>query len=349
MLSFQDYFKAAIEKNASDLHLIAGNKPALRIDGQLVFIGEEVIDNKFLEASIVAILDPGRAKQFNASRELDFPMEVLGSRFRVNLHFQSGQLALAARKIKASAPSPQEIGLNEAIVRMAGLKDGLILVTGPSGAGKSTTLAAMINLINETRSAHIITIEDPIEYIFEDKKSIVEQREIGYDTLSFTNALKYVLRQDPNVIMIGEMRDVETMEAALVAAETGHLVLSTLHTASAQGTVARIVDSFPAHQKQQILVQLSTTLRGVIAQQLIPKIGGGLAAAREIMINNSAVANLILENKVSQLATIIKTNYQIGMMDMEKSIEQLVQAGIIEDKIAAHYRRSNDTNGVYDN
>lgn len=349
MLSFQDYFKAAIEKNASDLHLIAGNKPALRIDGSLVFISEELIDNKFLESSIISILDANRAKQFNTNRELDFPIEVLGNRFRVNLHFQSGQLGLAARQIKSRALSPQEIGLSEPVVKMAGLKDGLILVTGPSGAGKSTTLATLIDLINETRNAHIITIEDPIEYIFEDKKSIVEQREIGYDTLSFANALKYILRQDPNVIMIGEMRDPETIEAALIAAETGHLVLSTLHTSSAHSTVARIVDSFPAHQKQQILVQLSLTLRGVVAQQLIPKIGGGLAAAREVMINNSAVSNLILENKVSQLPTIIKTNYQIGMMDMEKSVEQLVQAGIIEEKIAAHYRRNTDTNGSYEN
>jgi len=234
-------------------------------------------------------------------------------------------------------------------MKMTQLKDGLIVVTGPSGSGKSTTLATMINMINEARNAHIITIEDPIEYLFEDKKSIIEQRDVGYDTMSFGNALKYVLRQDPNVIMIGEMRDPETIEAALTAAETGHLVLSTLHTSSAPDTIARIVDSFPAHRKQQVLVQLSLTLRAVIAQQLVPRIGGGLVAVREIMINTPAVSNLILENKISQMSSVIETNTQIGMVDMNKSIELLLANGVIDERIAARYTRSEETKGVYFN
>ena len=347
MLSFQDYFKQAIEKEASDLHLVVGNKPALRVDGELVFIGEEIIDEKFMESSLISILDSNRTKLFNTNRELDFSIEIFQNRFRINLHFQSGKIGLAARRIKAQVPTTNEIGFTDAMVRMTELKDGLILVTGPSGSGNSTTLAAMINAINENRNSHIITIEDPIEYIFADKKSVVEQREVGYDTLSFASALKYVLRQDPNVIMIGEMRDPETIEAALTAAETGHLVLSTLHTASAPDTVARIVDSFPAHRKQQVLVQLSLTLRGVVSQQLIPKIGGGLVASREVMINNPAVSNLILENKVNQLATVIKTNYQLGMIDMEKSVERLVGEGLVDESIAERYKRNTETKGIY--
>jgi twitching motility protein PilT len=349
MLSFQDYFKEAIAREASDLHLVVGNKPALRVDGELIFVGDEVVDEKFMEASLLSILDANRTKLFHDNRELDFSLEFFDNRFRINLHFQSGRVGLAARRIKAEIPRPEEIGFSEAILKMANLKDGLILVTGPSGSGKSTTLAAIINIINETRNSHIITIEDPIEYIFIDKRSVVEQREVGYDTLSFANALKYVLRQDPNVIMIGEMRDSETMEAALTAAETGHLVLSTLHTSSAPETVARIVDSFPAYHKQQILVQLSLTLRGVISQQLIPKIGGGRVSAREVMINNPAVSNLILEDKVNQLATVIKTNYKLGMIDLDKSVEYLVAQGVIDASMAAHYQRNTETKGIYYN
>ena len=347
MLAFQDYFKQAIDKGASDLHLVAGNKPALRIDGELIFIGEEPIDQKFLEASIISVLDANRAKAFSTNRELDFSIEIFGERFRINLHFQSGEIGLSARYIKAKIPTPEEVNFTEAMIRMTQLKDGLILVTGPSGCGKSTTLATMVNMINENRTSHIVTIEDPIEYIFQDKKSIVEQREVGYDTLSFANALKYVLRQDPNVIMIGEMRDAETIEAALTAAETGHLVISTLHTNSAPGSISRIVDSFPSHRRQQVLVQLSIVLRGVVSQQLIPKVGGGLIAAREIMINNPAVSNIINENKIPQLSTVISTNQQVGMVDMNKSLEKLVEQGLIDELMMTRYSRNAETKGVY--
>jgi twitching motility protein PilT len=347
MLNFQDYFKQAIDKGASDLHLVAGNKPALRVDGELIFIGEEPIEQKFLESSLVLILDANRTKAFNTNRELDFSIEIFGQRFRINLHFQSGEIGMSARYIKGKIPTPEEMNFTEAMVRMTQLKDGLILVTGPSGCGKSTTLATMVDMINQDRTSHIVTVEDPIEYIFQDKKSIVEQREVGYDTLTFANALKYVLRQDPNVIMIGEMRDSETIEAALTAAETGHLVISTLHTNSAPESISRIVDSFPSHRRQQVLVQLSIVLRGVISQQLIPKVGGGLVAAREIMINNPAVSNLINENKIAQLNTTISTNQQLGMMTMNKSLENLAKDGLIDDLMLTRYSRNAETKGIY--
>ena len=346
-MDFQECFKIAVDRQASDLHLIAGNKPMLRIDGELLAISEELLEQRFLEESLVNILEAGRLREFHEARELDFSYEVAGHRFRINLHYQEGTIGLAARLITGDAPKPSEVGFTDPIMNLTRLKDGLILVTGPSGAGKSTTLAAMVGVINNMRSSHIITIEDPIEYVFKDSLSIVEQREVGSDTLSFANALKRVLRQDPNVIMIGEMRDAETIAAALTAAETGHLVLSTLHTNSAPEAIARIIDSFPSFRRQQILSQLSLTLRAVVAQQLLPRKGGGRVAAREIMINNPAVANLIRENKISQIVNVIKTSYQEGMIDMNKSIELLATSGMIDEETAAHYVRNMETRGTY--
>jgi twitching motility protein PilT len=346
-MEFQDYFKAAIDRKASDLHLITGNRPCLRIDGELIAISEELIDERFLEESLVNVLEATRLREFHETKELDFSYEIFDNRFRINLHYQEGTIGLAARLIQADAPKPGDVGFTDAIMNLTRLKDGLILVTGPSGVGKSTTLAAMVGVINSTRSSHIVTIEDPIEYIFKDAMSIVEQREVGSDTLSFTNALKRVLRQDPNVIMIGEMRDTETIAAALTAAETGHLVLSTLHTNSAPEAVARIIDSFPSYRRQQVLSQLSMALRAVVAQQLLPRKGGGRVAAREIMINNPAVSNLIRENKISQIVNVIKTGYQEGMIDMNKSIELLAEQGVIDQKTAERYMRDMETRGVY--
>jgi twitching motility protein PilT len=346
-MEFQEYFKLAIERKASDLHLITGNKPSLRIDGELSAISDEVISEKFLEEALVNVLDAGRLREFHETKELDFSYEVLEHRFRINLHYQEGAIGLAARLIQSDAPKPGEVGFTDAIMNLTRLKDGLILVTGPSGVGKSTTLAAMVGVINSSRSSHIITIEDPIEYVFKDALSIVEQREVGSDTLSFANALKRVLRQDPNVIMIGEMRDTETIAAALTAAETGHLVLSTLHTNSAPEAIARIIDSFPSYRRQQVLSQLSMALRAVVAQQLLPKRGGGRVAVREIMINNPAVANLIRENKISQIVNVIKTSYQEGMIDMNKSIELLASQGVIDQKTAERYTRDMETRNTY--
>ena len=268
------YFKQAIEKNASDLHLAAGSIPALRIGGELVKLNHGVvIDNDDLEQAVYALIDKKTRERFARRRELDFSQEFFGSRFRVNLHYQEGKIGLTARLVPNVIPDPAALDFDEKIYNLTHLNDGLILVTGPSGSGKSTTLACMLNIINQERRAHIITIEDPIEYLFSEKQSIIEQRELGHDTMSFASALKYALRQDPNVIMLGEMRDAETIAAALTAAETGHLVISTLHTSAAPEAVSRIVDAFPSRQQQQILNQLASTLRAVIAQQRRP--GGG--------------------------------------------------------------------------
>jgi len=347
-MPLRDYFKTAIERHASDLHLVAGAVPALRIDSHLANItGEEPISNDNLITDLQDVIDASLWHRFTESKELDFSHEFFGKRFRINLHYQRGQVALSARMISNLSPDPIQLGFTETLNNMTKLRDGLVLVTGPSGCGKSTTLAAMINIINQTRNAHIITIEDPIEYVFENNKSLIEQREIGTDTLTFADALKYSLRQDPNIIMVGEMRDLETMEAALTAAETGHLVLSTLHTSSAAESILRIVDSFPQHQQDQVLNQLSSCLRAIVTQQLIPRSNGGLVAAREILINNQAVANLIRRNQVSQIMTIIQTSARDGMIPMNKALEQLAEQGIISSETAAARKRNVETQAAY--
>ncbi|MCX6792514.1 MAG: PilT/PilU family type 4a pilus ATPase [Candidatus Falkowbacteria bacterium] len=344
----RDYFKIAIDRHASDLHLVAGALPSLRIDGKLEAIaGEEVIDNAFMINELKQVISEELWKKFDAKRELDFSHEFFGKRFRINLHYQRDQVALTTRLISEMSPDPDWLGFNDTIYNLANLRDGLVLVTGPSGSGKSTTLAAMINIINKSRGSHIITIEDPIEYVFENDKSLIEQREIGTDTLSFADALKYSLRQDPNIIMVGEMRDLETMAAALTAAETGHLVLSTLHTASAADSISRIVDSFPPHQQAQVLNQLSTCLKAIITQQLIPRSTGGLVAAREILINNAAVASLIRRNQVTQIMSIIQTSAREGMIPMNKAIDQLTERGIVSYETSEGRKRNMETQAAY--
>lgn len=346
-IQLRDYFKTIIDRDASDLHLVAGARPALRHNSRLETISDEPITEEFLTAEVEKLLEPQQWQRFLAKKELDFSYEFFAKRFRINLHFQRSQIGLSARLISSLSPDPTALGFNETMFNLTRLRDGFILVTGPSGSGKSTTLAAMINIINQERDAHIITIEDPIEYIFENKKSLIEQRELGSDTLSFAAALKYSLRQDPNIIMVGEMRDPETMAAALTAAETGHLVLSTLHTASAADSIFRIVDSFPPYQQQQVLNQLAQTLRGIITQQLLPRVGGGLVAAHEILLNNQAVANLIRRNQVSQIMSIIQTTAKDGMIPMNKSIEKLVERGLIESDVAEGRKRNLDTQATY--
>lgn len=346
-MDISSYFKQAIDKKASDLHLVAGSIPALRIGGDLVKINHELTDSKELEEAIKDLIDEETWKEFKTKKELDFSQEFFGSRFRVNLHYQEGKIGLSARFVPDTIPNPDEIGFDEVLYNLTHLRDGLILVTGPSGSGKSTTLAAMINIINKERRAHIITIEDPIEYLFKEDQSIIEQRELGTDTKSFASALKYALRQDPNVIMVGEMRDLETIQAALTAAETGHLVISTLHTSSAPETISRIVDVFPAHQQEQVLTQISSTLRAVIAQQLLPRHSGGLVAAREILINNSAVSNLIHRNQFNQIYTAIQTGKKDGMITMNKAIEELEKKGEIDNDVANNRKRDLETKAAY--
>lgn len=341
------FFKQAIEQKASDLHLVAGSVPALRISGELIKFEQDPLDNNDLTKAIKSLLNEATWEKFKTKKELDFSQDFFGSRFRVNLHYQEGRIALAARLVPEFIPGPDELGFDEIIYKLTHLKDGLILVTGPSGSGKSTTLASMINIINKERKAHVITIEDPIEYLFVEDQSVIEQRELETDTKSFASALKYALRQDPNVIMVGEMRDLETISAALTAAETGHLVLSTLHTATAPETIERIIDVFPAHQQQQVLNQLSSILRAVIAQQLLPHINGGRVAAREIMINNRAVANLIRRNQIEQIHTVIQTSQKEGMIAMNKSVDRLLRAGLISEEVAKNSRRDLETQASY--
>ncbi len=347
-MTLRDYFQTAIERKASDLHLVAGAVPALRVENKLEGIpGESVLENDTLISELQNILEPSLWHRFTETKELDFSHEVFGKRFRVNLHYQRGLVALTARLISNLSPDPVQLGFNDTMNKLTQLRDGLILLTGPSGCGKSTTLAAMINIINKSRNGHVITIEDPIEYVFANDKCLIEQREIGTDTLTFADALKFSLRQDPNVIMVGEMRDQETMAAALTAAETGHLVLSTLHTSSAADSILRLIDSFPPHQQSQILNQLASSLRAIITQQLLPRVGGGLVAAREILINNAAVANLIRRNDVSQIMTIIQTSAKDGMIPMNKAIEQLAAQGLISSETAMTRTRNEETKASY--
>jgi len=344
-----NYFKQTIEKKASDLHLAGGSVPALRINKELVKLSNKPVNNDELKEAIYSLISKKTQERFRRKRELDISKEFFGFRFRINLHYQEGKIGLTARLIPNFIPRPEaeEIDFSEVIYKLTHLQDGLILVTGPSGSGKSTTLASMIDIINQERKAHIITIEDPIEYLFKEKQSIIEQRELGQDTRSFAEALKHALRQDPNVIMVGEMRDIETVSAAMTAAETGHLVISTLHTPSAAETIARIIDIYPHHQQEQILNQLSYVLRAVIAQQLLPGISGGLAVAREILINNRAVANLIRTNQLEQINSVIQTGYKDGMISLNRSIDDLRKRGLISEEIARRRKRDLGTRATY--
>lgn len=341
------YFKQAIDRQASDLHLIEGSIPALRICGDLVRIDKDPIPFGELKYAIFNSIDEATKERFQRKRDLDLSWEFFDNRFRVNLHYQEGRIGLAARLVTKVIPRPEEARFDETIYNLTHLKDGLLLVTGPSGVGKSTTLAIMLDIINRERSCHIITIEDPIEFVFDDKQSIVEQRQLGRDTQNFSSALKYALRQDPNVIMVGEIRDLETMQAALTAAKTGHLVLSTLHTATAPETVERIIDFFPPQDQKQISNQLASILRAVVCQQLLPKKGGGLVVAREILINNSAISNLIRSGQIEQIYSVIQTSLNEGMITMNKSIQRLLEEDLITEDTAHNRKRDLETKALY--
>lgn len=319
-----------ITAKASDLHIVVGINPTLRIDGGLAPLADEpVLDAKQAESYVLGLLDEQMREDFYQRKELDFSFGYKEYRFRANSFFQSGTLALALRLIPLEIRTFEQLGLPPVLERFSASGQGLVIITGPTGHGKSTTLAAMINAINESRRGRIITIEDPIEYVFKHKKSIVTQRELGQDTNSFARALRASLREDPDVVLIGEMRDLETVEAALTIAETGHLVFTTLHTNSAAQTADRIIDIFPPHQQQQVRAQLASVLLGVISQRLIPKVGGGRVAAAELMIANSAVRNTIREGKTHQLPNIIQTSAAEGMISLDKVLAELVSKGEI--------------------
>lgn len=336
MLSLVEILKLAGNHKASDVHLTVGNAPVLRIDGALVSLEIEKLKPGDLADFMQTIMNESQTKQFNELGELDLPFSIpLGGRYRVNAFHQRGSIGIVLRLISSEIPSPESLGLPAICTDLAKLRKGLVLVTGPTGSGKSTTLASMIDYINSTRSCHIVTIEDPIEYLHQHKLSLVNQREVGNDTLSFSNALRAVLRQDPDVILVGEMRDLETIATAVTAAETGHLVFSTLHTNDATQAVDRIIDIFPPHQQQQIRVQLASVLQGVLSQQLFPRADKkGRVAAIEVLLATPAVRSLIREAKTYQLPTVIQTNTKLGMQTMDKAIVDLVHKGQISYSVA---------------
>ncbi|OGY85107.1 MAG: hypothetical protein A3F54_02405 [Candidatus Kerfeldbacteria bacterium RIFCSPHIGHO2_12_FULL_48_17] len=334
-----DLFQQAYSNHASDLHILVGRKPIFRIDGILHEVTNwPVMTGDGARDFVGKVVDKKDWDTFMNERELDISYEVPGvARFRVNALWEKGNVSLVARVITPDPPTMEELMMPQVVYELIRLHQGLILVTGPTGCGKSTSLAAMINLINIERSENIVTLEDPIEFIHASKKSIIRQRELGHDTYSFSQALKHVVRQDPNVILIGEMRDLETIAAAMTIAETGHLVLATLHTISAAQTVDRIIDVFPPYQQDQIRLQLSLVLRGVISQQLIAKADGGRIAAREIMMNTPAISNLIRENKIAQIRTVIQTSANSEMITMDQDLKRLYKDGYISQETTQMY------------
>ncbi|MBI4092647.1 MAG: type IV pilus twitching motility protein PilT [Candidatus Kerfeldbacteria bacterium] len=335
-MTLHELLTKAVEASASDLHLIVGQPPTVRIDGGLETLDSypplTASDTKSL---IYSVLSAPQIKRFEYEQEFDTAYELPGlSRFRINLHYELRNIGVAIRLIPKTVPTPSQLGFDETIYELTHLNNGLVLVTGPSGSGKSTTIAAMIDIVNTERRAHIITIEDPIEFVFTPKQSIIEQREVDIDTHSFFAALKRILRQDPNVIFVGEMRDLETFRATLTAAETGHLVFSTLHTPNAAQTVDRIIDTFPPYQQDEARLQLSGVPRAIIAQQLVPSESGGRVAAREILINTPAVANLIRENQIAQIPSTMQMGIKEGMRTMDLTLRQLYLAGAISETTA---------------
>jgi twitching motility protein PilT len=327
------------EQSASDLHLSAGFRPTLRIDGELVPVAKEpVLDAESADGLIGALLTEEQRTAFVNQKEIDFAYSLEDkARFRVNVFFQRGFPAAALRLIPTEIRTIEELNLPPILHDFSKLSQGLVLVVGPAGHGKSTTLAALLDEINHTRTDHIITIEDPIEYLFVQDRCMISQREVGGDTSSFAEALRSVLRQDPDVIMIGEMRDAESFMTAMTAAETGHLVLSTLHTNSAAQTIDRIIDTFPPEQQGQVTSQLAATLVGIVSQRLVPKIGGGRVPAYEIMMVNSAVRNLIREKKAFQIDLVIETSQKEGMTTLNHTLAKLVKTKTISMETAELY------------
>ena len=331
-----DILIEVLERNASDLHLTVGSPPVVRITGRLIKLDYPRLTSNDTRDLIYSILSQDQRQRIENEWELDFSYSVPGrARFRVNAYFQRNSLGAAFRLIPAQIKSVDDLMLPLSLHKMAAKPRGFVLVTGPTGCGKSTTLAALIQEINETREEHIMTIEDPIEFLYRHKKSVVNQREVGTDTKSFNRALKSVLRQDPDVILVGEMRDTETMQTALTASETGHLVFATLHTQDAPQTIDRIIDVFPPHQQGQIRVQLAASLMGIFTQQLVPVMdGNGRIPACEVLIPTPAVRNLIREAKTHQIYSVIQTGSQYGMQTMDAALADLVKRGIISRDVA---------------
>lgn len=336
MLNINDLLMQALEKDASDLHITEGSPPVVRVHGDLIPLDYPKLTPNDTKELVYSILTQEQREQLEKNWEYDLSYSLAGhSRFRVNVYFQRGSIGVAFRAIPIKIRSLEELGLPQSLEPLAKKPRGLVLVTGPTGNGKSTTLASMIDIINESRAVHIVTIEDPIEYLHYHKKSIVNQREIGSDTRSFLNALKYVLRQDPDVILIGEMRDLETISAALTAAETGHLVFATLHTQDAPQTIDRIIDVFPPHQQQQVRVQLAGTLQGILSQQLLPtRDGTGRVVAYELLMPTPGVRSMIRESKTHQVYNAMQTGQKHGMVTMDQCLADIYRGGWISLEMA---------------
>lgn len=339
MVCIEEILLKAGDMGASDVHLTVGLPPKMRVNGSLLSMQYQELTAEDTQEAAAHVMGRDRLDQLMEEGEYDLAYSIPGKgRYRVNIYRQREAMALAFRLVAAQVPSPESLGIPSSIIDLYQRKRGLVLVTGPTGSGKSTTLAGIIDKVNEYRDAHVITLEDPIEYMHPHKRSMVNQREIGIDTKSYANALRAALREDPDVILVGEMRDYETISVAITAAETGHLVLSTLHTIGAASTVDRVIGVFPPHQQQQIRVQLSNVLEAIISQQLIPRIdGGGRVAAFEVLHANTAIRNLIREGKSHQMANIMQTSRRLGMITMDEAILQLVREGKITRQMAVDF------------
>lgn len=327
---FEDIVNLIIKEGASDLHLSAGRPPIIRVSGSLIpLVKRSIITQEDMEGYLSVVLTPENREILAKDRDVDFSYTFPSSRFRGNAYHRLGSVALALRLIPRNIRTLAELNLPPILESFTRKPQGFFLVVGPIGQGKTTTLATLIEMINQTRNEHILTIEDPVEYLFESKKSIIDQREVRLDAPDFATALTAMFREDIDVCMVGEMRDTTTISTAVTAAETGHLVFSTLHTNNAAQTINRIIDSFPPSQQDQIRVQLAGSLSGIFSQRLIPRISGGLIPAYELLINNSAVSNLIREKRIHEINTVIETSSQEGMIDMNRSLAELVRAGEI--------------------
>lgn len=335
----EELTNTTLKEGGSDLHIVAGYHPTIRVSGLLVpLVKYEKLTPEASIGLISAMITPEQREAFDRDRELDFSWQLGDkARFRGNAYFSLEKAAAALRLIPNKIRGLEELNLPSGLKQFSELEQGFFLVVGPVGHGKSTTLAALIEIINQNRSEHVVTIEDPIEYLYQPKKSIIDQREVRSDTKDFKSALKYVFRQDMDVILIGEMRSLETISAAVTAAETGHLVFSTLHTNNAAQTIDRIIDSFPGHQQDQIRVQLAGSLAGIFSQRLLPRVSGGLIPAYELLINNNAVSNLIRERRTHEINTVIETGLESGMVDMNRSLAALARAGEITVDDARRY------------
>lgn len=338
-LYLKELLEVALEKKASDFHISVGKPPVIRVSRKLIALEKESIftENDTRELAF-ALMSLEQREKFFKDKQIDFSYNFdEEARFRVNVFMQKGYVSVVFRLIPSKIRTINELNLPETLLKFCNLSQGFVLVTGPASHGKSTTLAAIINQINNTYAKHIITIEDPIEYLFEQNKCIVSQRELYKDTMSFSGALRATLREDPDVIMVGEMRDKETIETAITAAETGHLVFATLHTNSAAQTLYRILDSFPGDQQNQVKSQLSKSLAGIISQRLIPRVNGGVVPACEILFNNDAVANLIRQSKIFEIPTVIETSYDQDMVSLNRSLAELVRTGVVHIETAMNY------------